>query len=91
MRGAAHGRVEQGAEDATVDRSDRVVQMLANLERERHPARLDIDDAHPEQGGDGRWRDDAPSDGRQIVQAAHVERQRGADHGVFPGDLATPR
>ena len=33
----------------------------------------------------------APGDGPQVVQAAQVERQRGADHGVLPGDLAAPR
>ncbi len=27
----------------------------------------------------------------QVVQAAQVERQRGADHGVLPGDLAVSR
>jgi len=34
MHGTAHGRVEQGAEDATVNGPDGVIQVLADLKPE---------------------------------------------------------
>ncbi len=84
----AHRGVEQGAEDAAVDRSDRVVQVLADVEREGDPARFDLDDAESQQRGDRRGRNAPLGDAAQVIQAGHLPGQRRAHAGILPGDLA---
>jgi len=45
MHGTGHRGVEQGAEDAAVDGPDRVIQVLADVEREGDPAGFYLDNA----------------------------------------------
>src|SRR3954471_17251509 len=88
MHGAAHGRVEQGADPPAGHRADRVVQVLTDLQAERDPARLDAVHAHAQQGGDRRARDAALRDSGQVLQAAEITGERRPDQRVLPGDLA---
>src|SRR5262245_28156587 len=52
--GAPHRRVEEGADQATLHHSDRVVQVLARLERHHHSAAFGDLGMHAQQGA--RWR-----------------------------------
>jgi hypothetical protein len=73
-----------------MDGTDRVVEMLANIQREADAAWLDAGDVHAEQRRDRWWRDAAIGNGAEKVEAAELERQRGADTWIVPGDVAAP-
>ena len=67
-----------------MDRTDRVVEMLAYIEAEADPARIDVFNAHAEESGDRRTGDGVACHCSQVVQSAHLERERGTDQWVLP-------
>src|ERR1035441_2800092 len=87
MDRTAHGRVEQGTENAAVDRTDGIVEVLTDVEVEGHPARLDRANAHAEQGRHRRPGDASVGNRPQIVDSAHLVGESSADERVLPRDL----
>ena len=84
----AHRRVEDGGDDAAVDRAERAVVLLTGLVLERDPARHHVGAAQPDQVGDRRGGNESGGLAVQELEAGQPVAERGALDGVVPGDRA---
>src|SRR5450759_2541245 len=84
VHGAARDRVGEGADEAAMDNTNRVVGGLVRLTFEDNLANLDLADLHAEENGDRRRRDRAIPDSAEEIDSRQRPACRRSDHRVIP-------